>query len=999
MRFGILGPLSVTDAGREVAVTAGRDRTVLAVLLLNTGRIVGVEQLIDAVWDQAPPATARGQLQTCVSRLRRVLPPDLILTDPAGYGVAAGPDRLDAAEFTELVARARAKAQADPAGAGDLYRAALALWRGPALAGLESPAVRYGAAVLDEQYGSVLEDWIDLELEAGREGDLVPELTGLVEQHPLRERLRAQLMLALYRSGRQSDALAEYRRARDLLREQVGVDPGAALRDVHRRILTGDVGPAARGGQAVEPIRALPRSVGDFTGREEAVERLLKAATDTGVLAIDGMAGSGKTTLALRVAEILADRYPDAQLFLDLQGHSEGKPLTPDEALLALLRQLGVDAERIPPDAEGRATLWRTQLAGRQALVIFDNAASSAQLTRLLPASPTTLTLVTSRRRLIGLDGSHPESLSVLTERDAVRLLAKIVGSRVAAEPEAATAVARRCGGLPLAIRLAAARLAHRPGWRVADLLRRLGDAALPELAAEDRGVARAFAMSFEQLPERSQRVFRLLGRHPVERFGTLEVAALTGLPCDDTQDVLDDLVDVNLVEEPRPGRYRLHDLVRQYASGLAEALDPNELHAALAGLVDLHLQVGSRLALDRESDYAHQDLIVEPPLRPELVGLAADDPQWPDEHRTDLVPLIRTAAAIGQPGRAWRLARVSWRLLYQRGYFADVVATCSAGLAAATEAGDEYGVATMNNYMASGYFVLGGADEALSRINVMLEYQVRTGNRSAEGRARANLSGVLMQLGRIDEGRAEGRRAYLLLQSAGHRSATVVLRAHLSYGEVMAGRYREALHSSRIALQWFAENRTSYFLAVVLIVLGQARLHLGELDAAERALRCGRAAARRHRIHTDEAEATNLLGRVELARGRPDRAVERHLAALEICRDRGWLPRLARYSNDLGLAMRAVDDVMGAVELHRQALATARRVNHPLEEGRALSGLAACLVDQDREAARRHWRQALEIFERIGVPERFEIRQRLGEVDPEPGPRPGYANSPLTAM
>ncbi|UQU65317.1 tetratricopeptide repeat protein [Couchioplanes caeruleus] len=993
MRFGILGPLSVTDAGREVVVTAGRDRTVLAVLLLNAGRIVGVDQLIDAVWDHAPPATARGQLQTCVSRLRRVLPPDVIMTDPAGYGVAAGPDRLDAAEFTELVGRARAMAGAQPAGAANLYRTALALWRGPALAGIDSPAVRYRAAVLDEQYGAVLEDWIDLEIAAGREGDLVPELTGLVEQHPLRERLRAQLMLALYRAGRQSDALAEYRRARDLLHDQVGVEPGAALQDLHRRILTGDVGPAAGAASSAEPVRALPRSVGDFTGREETIERLLRAATDTGLLTIDGMAGSGKTTLALRVAEILTDRYPDAQLFLDLQGHSEGEPLTPDAALLALLRQLGLEAERIPPDPAGRATLWRTQLAGRRALVILDNAASSSQLTRLLPASPTTLTLVTSRRRLIGLDGGHPESLSVLTERDAVELLARIVGPRVAAEPEAAMAVARRCGGLPLAIRLAGARLAHRPGWRVADLLRRLGDAALPELAAEDRGVARAFAMSFEQLPERVQRVFRLLGRHPAERIGALSVAALAGLSNDDAQDVLDDLVDVNLVEEPLPGRYRLHDLVRQYAAGLAEALEPDEVHDALAGLVDLHLQVGSRLALDRESDYAHRDLIVEPPLRPELVRLATDDPQWPEEHRTDLVPLIRTAAAIGQPGRAWRLARVSWRLLYQSGYLADVVATCSEGLAAATEAEDEYGVAIMNNYLASGYFVLGRPDEALSRITVMLDYQLRTGNRSAEGRARANLSGVLMQLGRIVEGQGEGHRAYRLLQSEGHRSAPVVLRVHLGYGDVVAGRYREALRSGRIALQWFAESRSTYFVPSALILIGQARLHLGDLGAAERALEAALTVAREHRIHTEEAESTNLLGRAAFARGRPDRAVELHLTALEMSRERGWLPRLARYSNHLGLAMRAVDDERGAVELHRQALATARRANHPLEEGRALSGLAACLVERDRKAAVRHWRQALEIFERVGVPERFEVRQRLSELEP------AYANSPLTAM
>ncbi|MGA5303369.1 BTAD domain-containing putative transcriptional regulator [Nucisporomicrobium flavum] len=429
MQFGILGPLSVTDAGREVGITAGRDRTVLAVLLLHAGRIVAVDQLIDAVWGEAPPATARGQLQTCVSRLRRLLPPGAILTNPAGYGVTVAADELDAIVFEQRVARARAMAGRDPDGTGELYRAALALWRGPALAGVDSPAVRRGAAVLDEQYGAALEDRIDLELVAGREGDLVPELTGLVEQHPLRERLRAQLMLALHRVGRQSDALAEFRRARDLLHDELGIEPGTTLQDLHRRILTGEVLPVARARPDVTPVRCLPRTVGDFTGRDEEMERLLKAAARTNLLALDGMAGSGKTTLALRVAEILADGYPDAQLFLDLQGHSEGKPLTPDEALLALLRQLGVDAERVPSDLDGRAAVWRSELAGRRALVILDNAASSAQLTRLLPASPTCLTVVTSRRRLTGLDGAHPESLQVLAEADAVELLGRIVGS------------------------------------------------------------------------------------------------------------------------------------------------------------------------------------------------------------------------------------------------------------------------------------------------------------------------------------------------------------------------------------------------------------------------------------------------------------------------------------------------------------------------------------------------------------------------------------------
>lgn len=407
MRFGILGPLTAAEATNEIPITAGRDRIVLALLLLHVGRIVPPAELVDAVWEDDPPVTARGQIQTCVSRLRRLLPGGTLVTDPAGYGISVADDDLDAAVFGRLTARARMLTSAAPDDALKLFREALGLWRGPALSGVGAEAVRRRAAVLDEERAATFEDWIDLELATGRERDLVAELIGLVERYPLRERLRLQLMLALHRTGRQSDALAEYRRVRELLGEELGIEPGPALQDLHRQILMGEVPPAAAARAATSPVRSLPRTVGDFTGRDQAVSTLLRAAAETTVLAIDGMAGSGKTTLALRVAGLLADSYPDAQLFLDLRGHSEQAPLEVDAALLALLRQLGVEPGRIPPDLEGRAALWRAELTGRRALVVLDNAASSSQVTAMLPASPDNLCIVTSRRRLAGLDGVH----------------------------------------------------------------------------------------------------------------------------------------------------------------------------------------------------------------------------------------------------------------------------------------------------------------------------------------------------------------------------------------------------------------------------------------------------------------------------------------------------------------------------------------------------------------------------------------------------------------
>ncbi|MCW3841627.1 NB-ARC domain-containing protein, partial [Micromonospora yasonensis] len=474
MRFGILGSLRV--GGGEATVTAGRDRTVLAMLLLRAGRVVPVEELIDAVWEERPPATARTQLQICVSRLRQRLAalglsPEVIVRDPVGYGIRIEPDDLDADVFAREVDAGRtALAAGQPSAARRHYRVALALWRGPALSGIASRSVRRRAQALDEQRLAALEECVDVELRLGQAADLLDELSESVAGNPLRERLRGQLMLALTSAGRQADALAVYREGRRIYAEELGIEPGAALQELHQRILAGDAATDPEQRSALAPVRSLPRAISDFTGRQQTVVRLVKEIAEdrTRVHLIDGMAGSGKTTLAVHVATALADRFPDAQLFIDLHGHSEREPLTPAAAVSTLLRQLGTPAERIPLDLDDRLAVWRTELANRRAVVVLDNAAGAAQVLPLLPNGPDNLVLVTSRRRLIGLDDGRPSSLPVLDPDEAVELLGRVAGpDRVAAEPEAAAEVVRRCGHLPLAIRLAGARLAHRPRWRM----------------------------------------------------------------------------------------------------------------------------------------------------------------------------------------------------------------------------------------------------------------------------------------------------------------------------------------------------------------------------------------------------------------------------------------------------------------------------------------------------------------------------------------------------
>jgi hypothetical protein len=581
--------------------------------------------------------------------LRRKLAAGVIVTDPAGYRlVVDDPRQVDLLAFRDLVDRARAAAGARLAEqARRHYRDALGLWRGPALAGIGSPTVRRLAAGLDEEHLRAREECLDLELSMDAGGELVPELTDLCQRHPYREALHRALMLTLFRAGRQADALAAYQRVRTQLVTELGQEPGPALRQLHQRILIGDeslmpdhghpsTAPAAQAG------RCLPRTIGDFTGRETELAWVDDAATNPDpyaplILAIDGMPGVGKTSLAVRAAHLLADSYPDGQLFIDLHGHSEQGPVEPTAALCTLLRQLGTPPGRIPTDPEERVERWRGELAGRRILLVLDNAATTAQITPLLPAEAGVLVLVTSRRRLLDLAAARPLSMDILDPDDSVALLARVAGDRVREEPDAAAEVAKHCGHLPLALRMAAARLAHRPHWTVRDLADRLADPYEPlTLFAADHTTADAFALSYHQLAPDTRRTFRLLGLHPGTHFDVYAVAALTGATLTGARLHLDELVDAHLVEEIQADRYRLHDLVRAYAAGLVAVTDADQDRgAATRGLLDYYLHAAARAGERFESAVSRRTFRPGEPLRSDLVrerpALGAD---WLDAER-----------------------------------------------------------------------------------------------------------------------------------------------------------------------------------------------------------------------------------------------------------------------------------------------------------------------------------------------------------------------------
>ncbi|MEV4119339.1 BTAD domain-containing putative transcriptional regulator [Micromonospora sp. NPDC049645] len=991
MRFGILGPLRV--GGGESTVTAGRDRIVLAMLLLRPGRLVPVDELVDAVWEDKPPATARAQLQTCVSRLRRRftelgLAPETIVTDPVGYGVRTASNDLDAEVFARGVEVARAAATAGRlVDARAEFRAALSLWRGPALGGIPSRSVRRRAQALDEQRLTALEECVDVELRLGRAAELIEELAESVDRHPLRERLRGQLMLALSSVGRQADALAVYREGRRFYADELGIEPGAELQELHQRVLAGDLALAGREDRPIAPVRSLPRAIGDFTGRQQTLARLVKEVeAGARIQLIDGMAGSGKTALAVHLATALADDYPDAQLYIDLHGHSERTPLAPAAALATLLRQLGVPADRVPTNLDDRLALWRTELAGRRAVLVLDNAATADQVTPLLPNGSQCLILITSRRRLVGVDEGRPSSLPVLDGDEAVELLGRVVGmDRVAAEPEAAAEVVRRCGHLPLAIRLAGARLAHRPRWRIADLSERLSTRPDPlaEFEAGERSVGRAFALSYAQVSSAAQRAFRLLGLHPGVRFDSSVAAALAKLPLPDAQDLLDELVDAHLVEESEPGRYRLHDLVREYARTLvAEPERAVERRGGIERLLDHHLHVATAIARTTELSSGHSLIVVAEPARPDLVAIVAEQGRaWLDENLALWTALCRLAETEGFLQHCWQLARACWHAQFESGRLDELIETHSAGLRAAEELGDDRAVATMLNYLASAHYRLGDFPESIRVMERSLEIFRQLGLRYAFRNTLGNLGtsyAANFEFRRAQECYDEARALATRLRD---KEALANELNNLSMTLLLWGRYDEALRTARRHLGIAREVGDPRRIGNALGHLGMIRHRMGDVVPAGRLLRVALRVKRQVGARFGEGEVLNEIGVMEREAGRPERAADLHRAALVAMTEVGDRIAQCGSRNQLARAILDQGDVASALDLHRRVLADATGLACRHEQGRALEGIGRCLLTTDPAAGRAHLTRALALFRQIDSPNQHEVQRLLAEL------------------
>ena len=624
MRFRILGPLEVWTGQDWSGIGAPKWRALLAALLLNPGQAVSTDRLAAALWGDDPPDRATNLVSVYVLRLRRALgdPEGRVLTTRApGYQLLLGPGDLDAERFETLAGRGReALADGDPDRAAELLEEALELWRGPALADVPPSAlVTAEADRLEESRLSALELRIEADLGCGRPAQLVPELRRLLSDHQLREALWALLIRALDGAGRHAEALAAYGQAREVIAEELGVDPGPELQGLYQAMLTADAGPRPpapaatapspvppegslaeathrRAGPGSSSRRApaqLPADVADFTGRAGPLERLCglvsgarqRANGAVTVAVVAGTPGLGKTTLAVHAAHRLRPDFPDGQLYVSLRGGSD-HPVPADEVLARFLRDLGVDGARVPVDPEERAAMYRTRLAERQMLIVLDDARDAAQVRPLLPGTGSSAVIVSSRHRLSDLAGSRLIDLDVLDEGEAAEVFTRIIGTdRAEAEPGPVHDVLGVCAGLPLAIRIAGARLAARRAWTVRTLADRLADQRrrMDELTAGDLAMRACFQVSFDALPHRNgtstdpARAFRLLGVWQGPSIGLPAAAVLLGQPEWPVADALEVLVDAHLIESPAPDRYRLHDLLRDYAAERAQADDPQQ--------------------------------------------------------------------------------------------------------------------------------------------------------------------------------------------------------------------------------------------------------------------------------------------------------------------------------------------------------------------------------------------------------------------------------------
>ncbi|MFE0045549.1 AfsR/SARP family transcriptional regulator [Streptomyces albireticuli] len=957
MEFRLLGTIELRAGGRRSGLDSGKARCTLAALAYDVGRPVSLDTLIHRIWDDDPPRRARENLYTYASRIRTALrkvggPDAPALTNHAHtYVLEADPESVDVRRYLSLTTRARALAESgDAEQALRLLDEAGRLWRGEPLTGLSGSWAEHVRATAEAAGLAAALTRAGLDLRLGRFADAVPELSALAARHPTHEALAGHLALALHGCGRTAEATHLLRQVTHRLVTEHGTDPGEELQRVQHGILNGS--PA---------VRLLPRAGGDdglrerttvpdnlphdipWVGRTDELHRLATALTPASgtpravvaLEAIDGMAGVGKTALAVHTAHELRDRFPDGRLYLNLGAHASfQEPLTPEAALGRLLRLIGVPADRLPRQLDELTALWRTLLADRHAIVVLDDAAGPEQVRPLLPGATPSQIVITSRRRLTGLPGVRPISLDVLRRAEAVALFHDRVGARRPADEAQTAEIVRLCGYLPLAIEMAASRFLCHGSWTARDLVDRLArPGRLAEIRDGSRDLARTFAFSYRSLTPVQQSAFHRLSLHIGSEFGVYAAAALTGLPFDDTERVLEDLLNFHLLEEPTPYRYRIHDLLREYARTLVATEhvdDPGGDERAVGRLTDFYLFCADRA--DRAL-FPHRARTAVALARPPAEAPAWLDPAGPREwfatEAANLLALVDHARRCAPPRRAALLAHVL-------GGFLE-----SEGLWTVAEPLHEHAVA----------------------------YWRDAEDRRAEARSLLDLSAARNAAARYDEAVAEAGRALALSRATGDREAEPEALRCLALPHLYTGRNHEALAFVQEALSIHMRTSDRLQQARCLNNMGFALFELGRHPEA---LECFLDALSRFREIDDrrgQGQALNNTGEIYSLLGLEDRAIRAYTQALALARAVGGRANRATVEMNLANALMRSGEVEQPLALCRQALATFRDIADRRHESIALNTLGRALgrAGQDEEDMAHQW-AALALARRIGA-------------------------------
>lgn len=951
--FEVLSRFSIRHGDAWLPVPPPKPRAVLTALLLRANEVVSAGTLAEILWGTQPPVTAAPALQNHVMRLRRQLGTCVggrIRTVPPGYLVEVQEGELDLQRFTRLrdSGRAAARRGAWDQAAGNLARALELFGGGPELAEIDVPALRLPDVQRLAELGLQTLEWrIDADLCLGRHEETIAELRRATSVHPFRERFHEQLMLALVRSGRQAEALSAYRDARQLIVDELGIEPGRSLQELHQRIIAADPALHDQGEQpqwaaagplrpsrppAASPPAQLPADLADFTGRSSPSADLAAWLTQADgshpgqvrIAALTGPGGAGKTALAIHVAHQLRAQFPDGQLHADLRGgdaHVAGS----SDVLARFVRDLGGERPAIPagPEAEEELQVaYRSLVAGRRMLIVLDNAHDEQQVRPLLPGTADCAVLVTSRSRLVSLDGARFLELGMLGEREALGLLRRILGKdRVTAEPQAARDVLHACAGLPLAIRIAAARLASRPGWSLRSFADRLANerSRLDELRSGDRAVRGSFAVSYEGLPRpvshseiSAAHVFRVLGTWPGPSLSIEAAAAMLGCSPHAVVAPVEELVDAHLVEPASQARYRYHDLLRAYAIERAAAQEQSD---ALAQATDrlvtwyLHTVIAAVYAITSRRSH----LPAAPArggCRPLAFPAAGAALEWLDSERENLVAAVTAAASSGPQAAAWQLPAYLHVYFDLRGHSGDWIATHETGLEAARRAGDIAGQAWLGSSLGAALINLERSAEAITYLRHASALHKQLGQDEGYANTLNSLGIAHAQLGDFGRGERYLQRALAIRRTTGDLHGQAMTLSNLAMTHRERARFTAALRYAEQGLAVARQTEDERIEANSLSIVGDLLRATGRLEEAIDVL--SQAVSIEHRTGTrlHEAAAFRYLGQAYADAGRPDQAREAWTSALAVCgpafghyaaRIRGSLESLRRQESQRG--------------------------------------------------------------------------------------------------